>query len=165
MNLPFLPVVVSTLAVLPLGAEEAKSSPAETRARHRKQSPAVLKIIEPVRVKEVYYYKDGGTIGILLTDAKGIDHPFCLDGRSESGRSTNHLFLGAVYPTRPGARKVPLQGPEESALYGVLLRWADQHPHRKALYDEAFDLNRKEFGNLWEIRAFFLRLDRRFTGK
>src|SRR5262249_3702022 len=134
-------------------------------AKFAKQSADALKIAEPVQVSEVFYYKDGGTIGIVLTDAKGVMHSFCLDGRKEAGKSTGNLFVGATYPNRKGAKMVDARGAEESPLYGVMLRWANKHPQRDALYNEKSDLNAKEFGNLWEIRAFFLRLDARFVRK
>lgn len=160
------------LAIMPASANDAKTDPmAAIRAKYVKQSGEVLNIVEPIKVSEVFYYKDGGTIGIEITDAKGKKHLFCLDGRSlptkeePNAKGTRNLYLGATYPTKSGARKVDLRGPEESALYGVMLRWADKHPQREALYNEKIDLNPKDFGNLWEIRAFFLRLDARFVQK
>src|SRR5437016_1017764 len=155
-------------------ADEAKKeTAAETRARYAKQSAEVLKIAEPVEVSKVYYWKDGGSIGIELTDAKKAKHLFCLDGRmlpskdrpNDKEVGTRNLFIGATYPTGKEAKKVELRGPEESALYGVMLRWANKHPKRATLFDASIDLNRKEDGNLWEIRAFLLKLDARFTQK
>jgi hypothetical protein len=134
---------------------------AETRTKYAKQPADALKIAEPVKVSNVFYWKDGGSIGIELTDAKERKHLFCLDGRNEKEGGTRNLYVGADYPTKTGAAKASVL--EESALYGVMLRWADKHPKREALYNEKLDLNLKENGNLWEIRAFFLRLDGRFT--
>ena len=119
----------------------------------------------------MFYYKDGGTIGVEITDAKNKKHLFCLDGRflatkdEPNEKGTRNLYLGVTHPTQAGAKKVDMRGPEEAALYGVMLRWANAHPHRDALYNEKIDVNRKEFGNLWEIRGFFLRLDARFVQK
>ena len=148
---------------------EQKQTPAEEiRAKYAKQSAKLLQIVEPVKVSEVFYYKDGGTIGIVLADAKGKKHAFCLDGRflpkeDPNANGPRNLFIGATHPTKAGAKKVAVGGPEESALYGVMLRWADAHPQRLALYNETISLDGKEFGNLWEVRSFFLRLDRRFV--
>jgi hypothetical protein len=157
------------LALVAGRADDVKDDPvAQTRAKYAKQSAEVLKITEPVKVSDVFYYKDGGTIGIELTDAKDKKHLFCLDGRlseNPKGKGTRNLFVGATYPTRDGAKMVDIRGPEESALYGVMLRWANKHPQRDALYNDKIDLTRKEFGNLWEIRAFFLKLDARFVQK
>ena len=159
--------VVTPLAAVP--ADEAKPEPRTAiRARYAKQSAAVLKIDEPVKVSKAFYWKDGGSIGILLTDAKGKEHAFCLDGRPlpskehPNEQGTRNLFVGATHPTKPGAKMVDVRGPEESALYSIMLRWADKHPQRAALYDEKNPLDQKEFGDLWEIRRFFLRLDARF---
>jgi len=141
----------------------------ETRARYAKLSADVLKIVEPVKVLDVAYWKDGGSIGLVLSDANGREHAFCLDGRSlptkehPDEQGTRNLFLGATHPTRKGAKAVARRGPEESALYGVMLRWANKHPQRVALYNEKTGLSPNEIGNLWEIRQFFLRLDRRFV--
>src|SRR5690349_10962390 len=95
------------LAIVPLSAKDAKGDPAaETRARHAKQSAEALKIAEPIKVSKVFYYKDGGTIGIEITDAKDVKHPFCLDGRplptkeEPAAKGTRNLYLGATYPTR-----------------------------------------------------------------
>ena len=158
-------VVTFFFAALMSGrTEPAKGDPvAETRAKYAKQSAKVLKIVEPIKVSNVYYWKDGGSLGIELTDAKGKKHLFCLDGRNLKGSGTRNLFVGDIYPSRPGAKMVEIRGPEESALYGVMLRWADKHPKREALYNGKINLNQKEDGNLWEVREFFLRLDARFT--
>jgi hypothetical protein len=150
-------------AIGPTSANDDQKDPvAETRAKYVKQSAEVLDIVEPIKVSEVFYYKDGGTIGIEITDAKDKKHLFCVDGRE---KGTRNLYLGATYPTRAGAKKVDIRGPEESALYGVMLRWANKHPNQEALYNEKIDLDHKDFGNLWQIRAFFLRLDARFVQK
>ncbi len=145
---------------------DQKDAGAEIRAKYAKESAKVLGIVEPIKVSQVYYYKDGGTIGIEITDAKSNKHLFCLDGRylpkdDPNAMGTRNLFIGATYPTKDGAKKVALRGPEESALYGVMLRWANNHPQRAGLYNDKIDLQ----GNLWEIRAFFLRLDARFVQK
>jgi hypothetical protein len=158
------------LALMTGRADGVKKDPvAETRAKYAKQSAEVLKIVEPVKVSNVFYWKDGGSIGIELTDAKDKKHLFCLDGRflpskeQPNEKGTRNLYIGANHPTRKDAKKVEMRGPEESALYGVMLRWANKHPHREAIFNEKLDLNQKDHGNLWEIRAFFLKLDARFT--
>jgi hypothetical protein len=165
-----LSTLIGILLLLPtVWADGVKTDKAtETRAKYAKESSDALKIAEPIRVTAVHQFKDGGTIGIELTDAKDRKHEFCLDGRSledANRKGTRNLFVGAVYPTRPGARNVEVRGPEESAFYGVMLRWANKHPQREALYNEKIVLNTKEFGDLWEVRTFFLKLDARFVQK
>ena len=163
--------VALSFVVFTIGsAEPAKKAPVEeTRAKYSKQSAEVLKIAEPVVVSKVDYWKDGGTIGIVLKDAKGQEHAFCLDGRflpskeHPDEKGTRNLFVGATHPTKTGAKMVELRGPEETALYGVMLRWANKHPNREALFNEKVDLLAPGFGNLWQIREFFLRLDARYT--
>src|SRR5438445_6755500 len=58
--------------------EVKKDLVAETRTKYRKHSADALKIVEPVKISQVFYYKDGGTVGIELTDAKDKKHSFSL---------------------------------------------------------------------------------------
>ena len=158
--------------LLPAWATDvAKDDPAEIRAKYSRQSAEALKIAEPLMAFEVIEYKDGGTLGVEITDAKDVQHRFALDFRNlptkehPTERGTRNLFVGATYPGRPGSRKVDLGGPEECALYGVMLRWANKHPQRDALHDAKTELDSKDFGNLSQVRHFFLTLDRRFTSR
>ena len=165
-------------------ADEVKQDPVQAiRTRYLKHPADVLKIVEPLTLVDPYYFKDGGTLGMLLKDANGTEHRFCLGtGRSifdpigvktvDSSKNPKEippnagksgLFVGAVHFTQKNAQWVSRRGPEESALYGVLLRWVEKHPQREALYNEDINLSGQGFGNLWEIRAFFLRLDSRYT--
>lgn len=145
-------------------AEAPKESPKSSentqsvREKYEKLPCKTLAIAEPVELTKVYYYKDGGTIGLLLTDAKKVEHKFCLDGREGKSRS---LFVGVTYPNEQNGKRVDLRGAEESELYGVLLRWVKKHPQRDAIFDEKKDIDSQP--NLWEFRRFFLRLDERFT--
>ena len=160
--IPFFAAILFAAASLDASepAKEKDNSPAAIRAKYLKASADILKIAEPIQSVEVFYWKDGGSIGIVLKDAKKKDHAFALDGRMKGARD---LYVGANYPGGKGSRIVEFRGPEESALYAVLLRWVENHKHRKQIYDDNADLNRAEFGNLWEFRAFFFRLDQRFT--
>ena len=164
MRMMLLAIVCFVLALTTGRADEAKKETAtDIRARYAKRSAEILKIVEPVKVSNVYYWKDGGSLGIELTDAKEKKHLFALDGRLKGG--PRNLYIGATYPGGQGSKMVEVFGPEESALYGVMLRWANKHPQREALYDGKIDLSGAEHGNLWEVRAFFLRLDQRFVGR
>lgn len=162
--------LVAWFVFLPGVSAVDKGDSEEIRARFRKRSAEPLGIVEPIKITRVAYFKDGGTVGIEVTDAKNRTHEFSLDGRflptkdEPNNVGTRNLYLGAMHPTRKDARKVEHGGPEEQALYGVLLRWADAHPQRDSLYDEAKSLPETS-GDLWETRAFFLKLDRRFTNR
>ena len=112
------------LAFLTVQAEPGKKeSVAEIRAKYAKQSAAVLKIAEPIKVSDVFYWKDGGSLGIELTDANKKKHLFCFDGRT---KASGKLFVGVNYPG-PAGKEVEIWGPEESALYAVMLRWVNKH--------------------------------------
>lgn len=130
------------------------------RQKYAKHPADALKIAEPVEVTKVIYYKDGGSIHLQLTDAKKTEHKFCFDGRK---RGVFPIEVGVTYPGQEGGKVVEFRGPEEQALYGVLLRWAKKHPASEVILDEQKEIDHKKYPDLWEVRVFFLRLERRFT--
>ncbi|HWY87295.1 MAG TPA: hypothetical protein VNX28_11250 [Gemmataceae bacterium] len=145
------------------------------RAKYAKHSAEALKIVEPVKISRVFYWKDGGTVGLELADAKGKKHAFCLYSPGGAGlpekdkkpRIILNLFIGAAYPTHDGAKMVDVRGPEESALYGVLLRAIDSHKERDAILAQDIDRKLWEARKLWgtdiyETRTFFHRLESHF---
>jgi hypothetical protein len=135
--------------------QERKLSPREaTRAKYRKHSAAALQIAEPVTV-QAFYFKDGGTIGLELTDSNGKKHSFCHE-------AFGPLYLGATHRSNKNAKPANSDEPME-VLYGVLVRWIDQHAHRDAFYDLANDLTNAKYRDLWELRAFYLRLEDRLV--
>jgi hypothetical protein len=136
----------------------AKPDLQSLRAAFAEKPCKALAIVEPVEVKEVFYWKDGGSIGLELKDAKGTVHQFALDGRAKNPRC---LFLGVNYPSEKTGKRVDIWGVEEQELYSVLLRWVNRHPQRDALFDAAKKLDESK-QRLWEFRAFFLRMDDRF---
>jgi hypothetical protein len=136
----------------------AKPDLQSVRAAFAKKPCKALAILEPVEVKEVFYWKDGGSIGLELKDAKGTVHAFALDGRAKKSR--NH-FLGVTYPSETNGKQVDVWGVEEQELYSVLLRWVNRHPQKDALFDGSRKLDESK-QRLWEFRAFFLRMDDRF---
>jgi len=102
----------------------ASKRPPATRPS-AKDAAKLFGLVPPVDVKGVSYYLDGGTTGIILADAKGGEYPLCLDGR-ESQPWPRHVFTGATYPTRPGAKRQPIGGKAERALTALLRAWADR---------------------------------------
>jgi hypothetical protein len=136
-----------------------KGDPQSVRAALAKKPCKVLAIVEPVEVSEAFYWKDGGSIGLELKDAKGKVHRFALDGRA---KKPSCLFVGVTYPSDAAGKRVEIQGVEEQELYAVLLRWVNGHPQRDALFDGAKKLDESK-QRLWEFREFFLRMDRRLV--
>ncbi|MFO0965753.1 MAG: hypothetical protein U0793_09250 [Gemmataceae bacterium] len=129
------------------------------RAAFAKKPCKALTIIEPVEVKQVLYWKDGGSLGLELKDAKGTVHRFALDGREKGG--PRNLFLGVTYPGGKEGKRVEIWAVEEQELYAVLLRWVKRHPQRDAFLDNSKKLDESK-ESLWEFAAFFARMDDRF---
>ena len=156
-----------------LGCDGNADPVARIRAKYIKQSADVLKIADPVRIAQTFAWKDGGSIGIELIDAKDTKHLFCMDGRflptkeSPDEKGTRNLFIGAIHPTKPGAKMVEFRGPEESALYGVMLRIVNKHPEREVLLAKEIDEKLWEKRKLWatdmlDIHTLFHRLEGHF---
>jgi hypothetical protein len=128
------------------------------RAAMAKRVCKALTIAEPVEVKDVLYWKDGGSIGLELKDAKGTIHRFAWDGRAKQART---LFVGVTYPSEKEGKQVEIWGAEEQDLYAVLLRYVNRHAQKAALLDSSLKLDESK-ERLWEFREFFFRLDDRF---
>jgi hypothetical protein len=129
------------------------------RAAIAKKPCKALEIVEPIKVKRAFYWKDGGSLGLELEDAKGTIHRFALDGREKGG--PRHLFLGVTYPSEKAGKRVGIWGVEEQELYAVLLRWVNRHPQRSAILDNSRELDESK-ERLSEFVAFFARIDARF---
>ena len=174
---PLFSMVTCWFALLAGGnAADVKKDPrASARAEYAKRSADALQIVEPVKISRALGYKDGGTVGIELTDAKDKKHSFCLYSPGGAGlpeenkkqRIILNLFIGAAYPTNPGAKMVAVRGPEESALYGVLLRAIDKHKEKDAILAKDIDFKLWEARKLWgtdllATHTFFHRLESHF---
>jgi hypothetical protein len=153
-----LPLELSSAGAGTEPDQKAKPDLQSLRAAFAKKPCKLLAIVEPVEVKEVFYWKDGGSIGLELKDAKGTVHRFAVDGRAKKSRN---LFLGVTYPSVTEGKQVAVWGPEEQELYAVLLRWVNRHPQREALLDGSRKLDESK-ERLWEFRQLFLRMDDRF---
>jgi hypothetical protein len=88
-------------------------------------SPDVLRVVEPIEVKEIAVFEDGGTIGLEARDANGEKFFACLEVTEVFG-PLEHLYLGAIHPKHQGARRVEYGSPEEAALCGLLVRWSER---------------------------------------
>jgi len=169
------PVVCSFVVFAVANADEKKDPRVSARAKYAKQAGDVLNIVEPVKLSRGFGWKDGGTVGIELLDTKGKKHSFSLYSPGGAGLPVENkppkiipnLFIGAAHPKDQGAKMVAVRGPEESALYGVLLRAIDQHPEKEALLakeiDEKLWTDRKLWGTgLLDFHTFFHRLESHF---
>ena len=90
--------------------------------------PLVLKMVEPIEIVDAAVFEDGGTIACILKDSRGAFIGFRLD-RKIGSPDRESIFLNA----RPDAEalrriaagggiRLSVRGPEEAALYGLLLR-------------------------------------------
>ena len=106
-----------------------------------------------------------------LTDAKDKKHTFSLypPGGSSVDKEPKfipNLLLAPPTP-RKSAKMVEFRSPEESALYGVLLRMIDKHKEKDAILTMEIDQKVWETRKLWgtdafELHAFFHRLEGHF---
>ncbi len=85
----------------------------------------LLGLEPPVEVGFVGVYEDGGTVGFKLG---GIGKPTlmaCFDGRMFLP-SPRNIYLGALYPTHPGARALKLNGAEDRAVVLLIRTWLER---------------------------------------
>ena len=104
---------VLAFATVAIAAWVAASSCARTRDVERASD-----LIWPVQLAATHFYRDGGTVSFTLVGAGGETLKGGSDGRMQAGSSPRlyHCYVGGEYPSRPGARLVPLWGPEERDL-------------------------------------------------
>jgi hypothetical protein len=118
-----------------------------------KLEPRTLAIAEPIEVKDVIYWKDGGSVSLRLTDNNKADHEFLMHAWTQGPMDITKA------PRLKGRRRLMLGGPEEQELYGVLLRWADKHAQRaELLKTEGAKLDNRL---LQDFRGMLFRLDER----
>lgn len=89
----------------------------------------VLSLAAPVRLLDATMYKDGGTKSALMADAKGASFSFCLDGRLSSAtvEQKRHVYLNALHPTYPNARRIDIGSAEEQRLVVLLRQWKQEN--------------------------------------
>jgi len=74
----------------------------------------------PYEIKETMMYKDGGTIGIVVKDSKGVLLPLCYDQRIKVPKEDRFVYVGATHPDQSSATKVARGSKTERALFRVL---------------------------------------------
>jgi hypothetical protein len=82
------------------------------------RAQADFHVEEPIRLADAGYYRDGGTTVFTLVDAVGDTIRGGFDGRLF--QQPWGCFVGALSPTAPTAKMLPLWGPSERALVAVL---------------------------------------------
>jgi hypothetical protein len=125
---------VSLVALAASGrAEEPKEAAADrvkiVRAAYEKLPPTILVVKEPIRVTQCSHQKVPVVIVLTFADADGTNHDFrwWLDRGKFSNAEYDRIdWFHYKGENSLGAEKfrLPVRGPEEDALYGLLLRWA-----------------------------------------
>lgn len=74
----------------------------------------------PYEIQQTMMYKDGGTIGIVVRDAKDISLPLCYDRRINVPEEERFVYVGATHPSESSAAKVTPGSATEQALLRIL---------------------------------------------
>jgi hypothetical protein len=74
----------------------------------------------PYEIQATMMYKDGGTIGIVVRDARGISLPLCYDQRIKVPEEERFVYVGATYPNESSVAKVTPGSATEQALLRIL---------------------------------------------
>jgi len=76
----------------------------------------------PFDVMQTAYFMDGGSVGVVLWDAKDKELAICVSHmlRGSERYPKGRVFLGGIHPTTAGTRVVPLEGPERQRLIAAL---------------------------------------------
>lgn len=164
-----IPVVflagVSLITLSHGGRAEGPKGPAAdrvkvVRATYEKLPPTILGVKEPIKVTQCQDQKM--VHGLMFTDANGTNHYFMwwLDKEETAGQKYDSI-VWVRYKGRLTLRekkfRLPIRGPEEDALYGLLLRWAAKEKKKKI---DPFD---KE--TLKDVNSLLKKLDDRFAGE
>jgi len=86
-------------------------------------------VVEPIAIVGAMSFDDGGK-GIRFKDAQGVERDVCLAEPGLERFSLGDpdadpvLVLDSFFPTGDRAWRVPISGPEERAVLGLLDRWA-----------------------------------------
>jgi hypothetical protein len=144
-----LTVVASLLLVSTLSSADEPAKPTAERVKlvrqmYEKLPCEILGFAEPAKkVVEALALLDGGTRVLVLQDAKDNKLSIRFDGKLDS-KTRGSLFLAT--------RRSPPRGPEESAVYGLLLRFSAKPPDNTPKAD------------LEAVGGFLAVLDERFAG-
>lgn len=159
----FLFVVSLTHAVAGDAKDPAPARVKIVRATYAQVPPKILGIKEPIRVTQFTHQKVPVVIGLTFTDAAGTNHQFSwwLDKKKFVNAEYDRIYwLHYKGFNALGAKKfrLPVRGPEETALYGLLLRWtaAKEKAKQIAPFDKLM---------LTHVNKLLKKLDERFAGE
>jgi len=107
-----------------------------------------ISLQDPIEIKEVLYYRDGGTTGAILKDITGIEISFCFTPQS-------NLFYGATHASFNGAQAVEAKSDLELTLLSVMqraidVRYDNQKQKELSETEAATGLSKKEL-DIWHL--------------
>jgi hypothetical protein len=110
---------------------------------------------EPVVLKELFVYRDGGTLGFILDCADGNELRFCIDGKINSP-TAGYFFVDVTHATQEGGVMLSKGGVEEGKLLSLLDSWleanfTDEQTSRIAQSIDFNNMTKKEF-RAWHIK-------------
>ena len=156
------------LVVSPGGRTGGQEAPAAdrvkaVRATYEKVPPTILGIKEPIRVTQYTDQAAPVMNGLILVDAGDTYHHFdwWLDRRKFQNAEYDRIYwvyYKGISGERKGKFRLAVRGPEEDALYGLLLRWAAAKEQRK-------DLSLFDKDMLSKVNSLLKKLDGRFAAE
>jgi hypothetical protein len=168
--IPIAVLVGVSLVALGRGvrAEEPKDPAADrvkvVRATYEKLPPTILGIKEPIQVKQCQKQITPAAFQLIITDGDNV-HWFSwwLEKERYARREYDRIEWtrwkdGTPMPKDIKWHRLAIRGPEEDALYGLLLRWAASKENVKSLsaHDEAV---------LKDVKVILEKLDDRFASE
>jgi hypothetical protein len=163
----FVLAVVSTAA---LGRAQESEKPGATadriaivRATYAQVPPTILEVKEPIRVTQCAEQQVPVIFNLVFTDAEGANHSFSwhLDPAKSQNREFDRVYRVRYTGPSPLGQdlfRLPVRGPEEVALYALLLRWT-------AAQEQAKDLTLFDQEMLKNVNALLKKLDDRLAGE
>jgi hypothetical protein len=133
------------------------------RATYEKVPPTILGIKEPIRVTQCADQAEPLVSALVLVDANETYHHFDWWRDKRKFRNAEYdriywLYYKGIRGERKGKFRLAVRGPEEHALYGLLLRWAaaKEKDRNISLFDK---------GMVKNVNALLKKLDGRFAAE
>ena len=144
-------------------ADEKAERVKAVRATYEKMPPTVLNIKEPIRVEQCTLQKVPVTHNLMIVDADEVYHHF--NWWLDTGKFQNAeydriywLYYKGIAGERKGKFRLAVRGPEEDAMYGLMLRWV-------ATKEKAKELTLFEQSMLKNVKDLLEKLDERFAAE